>query len=171
MDFPINSMVIFNSYVKLPEGMLNVHGDFQYPEDRFIPEISTKFIVKHQTSLSHHYPEYLVISSMPCWKILHVVPCFSQQSSIHFGHGFQPYPLVNIQKASKSYGKSPFFMVKSTISTGPWLQVRYVNVYQAGYHPSSSPPKKMTHSDHSPTKFPSHPWISAANPATDHGTG
>jgi hypothetical protein len=37
--------------------MLNVHGDFQYPEDRFIPEISTKFIVKHQTSLSHHYPE------------------------------------------------------------------------------------------------------------------
>ena len=151
--------------------MLNVHGDFQYPEDRFIPEISTKFIVKHQTSLSHHYPEYLVISSMPCWKILHVVPCFSQQSSIHFGHGFQPYPLVNIQKASKSYGKSPFFMVKSTISTGPWLQVRYVNVYQAGYHPSSSPPKKMTHSDHSPTKFPSHPWISAANPATDHGTG
>ena len=33
-------------------------------------------------------------------------------------HGYN-YPLVSIQKTSKNYGRSPFLMGKSTISTGP----------------------------------------------------
>jgi hypothetical protein len=43
-------------------------------------------------------------------------------------------------KHTKNYGKSPFLMGKSTISTGPAIQVRFFYVYQAGcqlyqFHP------------------------------------
>ena len=49
--------------------------------------------------------------------------------------GQNPIPFIfSSGKHTKNYGKSQFFMDKSTISTGPFSSSQTVNVYQRLYH-------------------------------------
>ena len=67
-------------------------------------------------------------------------PCQAYFSGLypHNSYGTQKIWYVYVPKKLPSgkrlhnYGKSPFSMGKSTISTGPWLQVRKVSVITRG---------------------------------------
>ena len=74
-------------------------------------------------------------------QALHLKLAYSAENLfLHISCCFYPHESLPSGKHTKNYGKSPFLMGKSTISTGPAIQVRFFYVYQAGcqlyqFHP------------------------------------